>query len=39
MLGDMLLATLQLCGIVLLVGFTAAIVGTLIDSFFGDKKK
>lgn len=38
MLGDMLLATLQICGIILLVGFTAAVVGELIDSFF-DKKK
>lgn len=38
MLGDMLLATLQLCGIILLVGFTAAIVGELVDTFFGKKK-
>ena len=38
MLGDMLLTTLQLCGIVLLVALTAAIVGTMIDAFFGKKK-
>jgi len=38
MLADMLLATLQICGIILLVGFTAAIVGSLIDTFFGKKK-
>lgn len=38
MLADLLLATLQLCGIILLVGFTAAIVGELIDTFFGKKK-
>lgn len=38
MLGDLLMTTLQLCGIVLLVGFTAAIVSTLIESFFGKKK-
>lgn len=39
MLGDMLLATLQICGIVIAVGFTASIVGSLIDFFLGDKKK
>lgn len=39
MLGDMLLATLQICGIVLLVGFTASFVGALIDFFLGNKKK
>lgn len=38
MLGDMLLATLQICGIIIAVGLTAAIVGTLIDAFFGKKK-
>lgn len=38
MLGNMLLATLQICGIVIAVGFTAAIVGSLIDAFFGKKK-
>jgi len=39
MLGDMLLATLQICGIVIAVGFTAAIVGSLIDFFLDNKKK
>lgn len=39
MLGDMLLATLQICGIVVLVGFTACLVGAFIDYFLGDKKK
>lgn len=39
MLTDLLLITLQLCGIVLLVGFTAAIIGSLIEYYFGDKKK
>lgn len=38
MLADMLLATLRICGIILLVEFTAAIVGSLIDAFFGKKK-
>lgn len=38
MLADMLLATLQICGIVIAVGFTAAIVGSLIDTIFGKKK-
>lgn len=38
MLADMLLATLQLCGIIILVALTAAIVGSLIDTFFGKKK-
>ena len=38
MLADLLLATLQLCVIILLGGFTAAIVGELIDTFFGKKK-
>lgn len=38
MLGDMLLATLQICGIIIAVGFTAAIVGSLIDTIFGKKK-
>lgn len=39
MLGDMLLATLQICGIVLAVGFTVAIVSSLIDFFLDNKKK
>lgn len=39
MLGDMLLATLQICGIIIAVGLTAAIMGSLIEYFFGDKKK
>lgn len=38
MLGDMLLATLQICGIIISVGLTAAIVGSLIDTLFGKKK-
>lgn len=38
MLGDILLATLQLCGIVLALGITAAIIDSLID-IFGNKKK
>lgn len=38
MLGDMLLATLQICGIIIAVGLTAAIVGSLIDALFGKKK-
>lgn len=39
MLGDMLLSTLQICGIVIVVGFTVCFVGALIDFFLGNKKK
>lgn len=39
MLTDLLLATLQICGIVILVGITACLVGAFIDFFLGDKKK